>query len=127
MTDDDADSPRSAVSISEARQHAVAAAAANDPVSRPVAHHIHFWEHISPVKGGDGLSRAHSAPVAIRQMQVAPGRQSCHVHYEVHLQVNPAVPLLSMGVRCAAATTVGAARTAAVLLLTTLHDCGDCG
>ena len=86
MTDDDADSPRSAVSINEGRQQAAAAAAVTlaDPVSRPVAHHIHFWEHISPGKGGEGLSRAHSAPVAIRQMQQAPGRQSCHVHYEVH-------------------------------------------
>ena len=51
------------------------------PVSRPVAHHIHFWEHISP--GKDGLSRAHSAPVAIRRMQQAPGRQDCHVHYQL--------------------------------------------
>ena len=90
VTDDEADSPRSAVSVREAHQQAGAeasaasAAAAAEPVSRPVAHHIHFWEHMSPGKGGDGLSRAHSAPVAIRRVQQAPGRQDCHDRRQVH-------------------------------------------
>jgi len=73
---------------------AAAAVARADAVSRPVAHHIHFWEHISPGRGGDGLSRAHSAPVAIRQMQQAPGRQMCHVQYEVHGRPTKRLPSL---------------------------------
>ena len=83
MADDDADSPRSAVSVSEAPK--AVATAAHDLCSPSVAHTIHFWEHISPpAKLGDGLCRAHSAPDAARRLPQAVGRGQVCTERQMH-------------------------------------------
>jgi hypothetical protein len=71
VTDEDTDSPRSAVSILEpqlqpATGAPAGAAAARGPV---VAHSIRFWEHISPARYAEPRAEASaarpSAPIAI--------------------------------------------------------------